>query len=155
MAGFMNFGGKSKFQTITSPEMDKERMLFFLEKQLKYERANNVAREKDTLFFSGFFLAYRSSLLFLVFGGRGVFHVAIERENITVAYSQSHAGIFVLYLLGCIFLLWTFSGEVAPTVEVFLFFSLLFCIATSISIISRLVSLAMFIERVFDAFMKK
>ena len=155
MAGFMTFGGKSKFQIITSPEMDKERMLFFLEKQLKYEWVYNVTREKDTLFFSGFFPAYRSSLLFLVFGGRGILHVAVEKEKITVAYSQSHAGIFILYLLGCIFLLFIFSAGVAPTVETLLFTCLLFCVTTSISIISRLVSLAMFIERVFDAFMKK
>jgi hypothetical protein len=155
MAGFMNFGGKSKFQIITSPEMDKERMLFFLEKQLKYEGANNVARERDTIFFSGFFPTYRRCLFFLVFGGRGVLHVAIEKDKITVVYSQSSAGIVVLYLLGCIFLLWSSSGNIVPTVETILFFFLFFCIATSINIFSRLVSLAMFIERVYDAFMKK
>ena len=155
MAGFMTFGSKSKFQIIDSPEMDKERLLFFLEKLLKYEQANNVVRENDMLLFSGFFPTYKRSLLFLGFGGRGFIHVAVEKEKIYVTYNQSYAGIFIIYLFGFIFVSWIFSGGVAPTIETLLFVFLFFCVALSISIFARVISLAIFITNAFDTFMKE
>ena len=98
---------------------------------------------------------YKRSLLFLGFGGRGVIHVTVEKEKIHVTYNQSYARIFVIYLFGFIFISSILSGGVVPTVETLLFIFLFFCVALSISIFSRIISLAMFITNVFDAFMKK
>jgi hypothetical protein len=151
----MVFGGKSKFPIIVSPEMDKEKMLFYLEKQLNYEWAKQVARRGDLITFSGNALSFIRTRSFLNSVGRGFIRVNTEGERLTVTYRLSFTGFFSVLLLGGFFLTIAVLNEGMTNLDSFVVMLLFFCIALGFNIFIRLASLAMFIERTFDAFMKK
>jgi hypothetical protein len=155
MSGFMMFGGKSKFPIIVSPEMDKEKMLFYLEKQLNYEWATQVVRRGDLVTFSGNMFTLTRLRTFLRFGGRGFIRVTTEGERLLVTYRLSFMGIFLIFLVGSIFLTFITINGGNLDIGAFTFILLFFYLAVGINIFIRLVSLALFIDRTFDAFVKK
>lgn len=155
MSGFIMFGGKSKFPIIVSPEMDKEKMLFYLEKQLNYEWATQVVRRGDLVTFSGNMFTLTRLRTFLRLGGRGFIRVIIEGERLLVTYRLSFMGIFLIFLVGSIFLTFITINAGNPDIGAFTFILLFFCLAVCINIFIRLVSLALFIDRTFDAFVRK
>lgn len=151
----MHFGGKSRFPIINSPEEDKKNLLFFLEKQLKYERAYRVVRKGDVVTFSGGMFFFLRPRTFLELGGRGFVRVVMDGENLVVIYRQSFIGIFLLYLAGGLFLLFLMGNGSNTETSSVIAILLIILLATGFNVFIRLVSLAMFIERTFDAFMKK
>jgi hypothetical protein len=150
----MNFGGKSRFPIITFPETDKESMLFYLEKQLKYEGAQNVVRRGDLIIFSGSIFSLRRLRTFLIFGGKGFLRVTTEGEKTIVTYRLSFIIPFLLYSAGVIFLSSMFIKQYS-FIETLFYALVIFCVIFGFIVLTQLVSLAMFIERTFDAFMKK
>jgi hypothetical protein len=155
MSGFMVFGGKSKFPIIISPEMDREKMLFYLEKQLIYERANQVARRGDLITFSGNFLTFVRVRSFLNSIGRGFIRVTAEEERLIVTYRLSFTGFFSILLLGGFILtVAVINGGMADPGSL-LGIALFLCVVVGFNIFIQLVSLAIFIERIYDSFMKE
>jgi len=154
MSGFMVFGGKSKFPIIVSPEMDKEKMLFYLEKQLKYERAKDVVRRGDLVFFSGNVLTFARTRQFVEVGGRGFIRITTEDGKLIVMYRLSFVWVFFLYLAGVLFLASMLIKDITA-VETFLYLLAFFCIVVGLMVFFSLVSLAIFIERIHDSFMKE
>ena len=148
------FGGKSRFPIIDSPEMDREKMLFYLEKQLKYEWARNVVRRGDLVFFSGNVFTVARIRQFVAAGGKGFIKVTTEDGKLVVIYRLSFTWIFFLYLAGVLFLASMLIKDTS-IVSTFLSALALFCTVFGIVVFSSLVSLAMFIDRVFDSFMRK
>jgi hypothetical protein len=154
MSGFMVFGGKSRFTIIDSPEMDREKMLFYLEKQLKYERARNVVRRGDLVFFSGNIFTFVRIRQFVQVGDRGFIRVTTEAGKLVVMYRLSFVWIFFLYLAGVLFLASMLIKD-NSVVNTFLSALALFCTVFGFIVFSSLVSFAMFIDRTFDSFMRK
>jgi hypothetical protein len=155
MSGFMMFGGKSSFTIIDSPEMDREKMLFYLEKQLKYERATQVVRRGDFVTFSGTMFTFIRLRTFLEFGGRGFVRVTTKGDKLIVTYRLSFIGFLLIFLAGGLFLTITMVNEGTPDISSFMFVLLFCCVVVGFNVFIRLVSLAMFIDRTFDSFMRK
>ena len=151
----MMFGGKSRFPIENSPEMDREKMLFYLEKQLKYELAKHIVRRGDFITFSGHMFTFIRLRTFLEFGERGFIQVTAEGERLIVTYRLSFMGIFLIFLVGGLFL--TAATIMMETFDLssFIVILLFCCVAVGFNIFVRLVSLTMFIERIFDSFMRK
>ncbi|MBL8080208.1 MAG: hypothetical protein JNM55_19720 [Anaerolineales bacterium] len=149
----MNFGGKSKFPILNSPEMDQEKMLFYLEKQLKYEGAINVTRHGDLVIFSSNVFTFIRMRTFLEGGGRGFLRVATEGDNLVVVYRLSFVWAFLIFLVGNAFLAYAFILGRAPFESLICMF-LAFYFGIGANILIHLISLAMFIERTFDTYMK-
>src|SRR5688572_27464764 len=99
----MNLGGKSKFPVLTSPEADQERLLFYLEKQLKYEGATEVVRRGDLVIFSGKLVAFVRMRSFLYNWGRGFLRVTIEDQNLVVTYRMSFTWVIVFLIIASLF----------------------------------------------------
>ncbi len=150
----MSFGGKSKFPLFDLPEMEKEKMLFYLEKQLKYEWARNVIRQGDLVSFSGNAFTFARTRHFIQVGDGGFIRVTTEGGKLIVMYRVSFVWIFFLYLAGSLFLALILIKD-SLVMNTLLSVLALLCTTVGINIFFSLVSLAMFIERTFDAFMKK
>lgn len=150
----MNLGGKSRFPILTSPEIDQERLLFYLEKQLKYEGATHVVRRGDLVIFSGKIVAFVRMPSFLYNWGRGFLRVTIENQNLVVTYRMSFMWIIVFLIIGCLFFTYHLIVNNLP-LEPYLFFVLGGSLSFGLNIFGMLVSLAMFIERTFDSFMRE
>lgn len=151
----MMFGGKSSFPIIVSPEMDKEKMLFYLEKQLKYEWAKHIVRKGDFITFSGNMFTFIRLRTFLSFVERGFIQVATEGERLIVTYRLSFLGSFLVFLIGSLFLIAVTITMETFDINSFIVILLIFCVVVGFNVFTRLVSLAMFIDRTFDAFMRK
>jgi hypothetical protein len=154
MSGFMVFGGKSKFPIIVSPEMDREKMLFYLEKQLKYEWAKDVVRQGDFVFFSGNVFTFARTRQFVLVGGRGSIRITTEDGKLVVMYRLSFVWIFFLYLAGVLFLASMLIKDISA-IETSLYLLAFFCVVVGLMVFFSLVSLAIFIERIYDSFMKE
>jgi hypothetical protein len=150
----MNLGGKSKFPILTSPEVDQERLLFYLEKQLKYEGATQVVRRGDLVIFSGRPVAFVRMRSFLYNPGRGFLRVTMEDQHLAVTYRMSFMWIIAFVIIGILFFTWHFIFNNLP-LEPYLFFVVGGSLSFGFNIFTMLVSLAMFIERTFDSFMRE
>lgn len=154
----MILGGKSRFPIINSPEMDKEKFLLYLEKQLRYEDATQVVRKGDLVLFTGTIFTIVRLRTFLRFGERGFVRVTTEGNELIVTYRLSFIWSFFVFLLGGLFLtVVTWNGEITDPATFTSIMMILFfvCIAIGFTAIAQLVSLAVFVERTHDAFMKK
>src|SRR5262245_27878564 len=136
----MIFGGKSKFTLINSPETGQENMLFYLEKQLKYEGAQNVVRRGDLIIFSGNLFSFRRLRSFLDFGGKGFLRVTTDGEKIIVTYRLSFLIPFLIYLAGIIFIASIVIKDYS-IIQTLLFSLVIFCIIFGFIVLTHLVSL--------------
>lgn len=150
----MIFGGKSRFPILTSPEADQERLLFYLEKQLKYEGAPQVTRHGDLVTFSGILFTFTHVRSFLAGGGRGFVRVTIEDQKLNVTYRLSFFGMLILLMVGSLLLIFGFIFNTLPIKSV-LYMFLAFYFFIGFNIFIPLVSFALFIEKTFDSFMKE
>lgn len=154
MSNFMVLGGKSKFPIIISPEIDKEKFLFYIEKQLIYESATHVARQEDHVTFSGNFSMLIRLRTFLNLGEEGVIRVTTDRNFLVVIYRQTFIkNLFILIVGGLVL---TIFANYSPGFDLNLLIAIMsvLIVIQGIDIFARLASLAMFIERIYDAFMK-
>jgi hypothetical protein len=150
----MNLGGKSRFPILTSPEGDQERLLFYLEKQLKYEGATQVVRRGDLVIFSGRIFAFGHMLGFLHNFGRGFLRVTIEGKTLVVTYRMSFMWIIAFLTIAILFFTYHLIFN-SLSLGSYLFFVLGGSLSFGFNIFIMLVSLAMFIERTFDSFMRE
>ena len=150
----MNLGGKSRFPILTSPKEDQERLLFYLEKQLKYEGATQVVRRGDLVIFSGRILAFVHMRSFLYNFGRGFLRVTIEGQNLVVTYRMSFMWIIAFLTIGILFFTYHLIFN-NLSIEPYLFFVLGGSLSFGFNIFIMLLSLTMFIERTFDSFMRE